>query len=99
MIAFHAILSHGGFGSDGPRVARMPAVASLIGGGAGQAIVTAVVLPEPWPDANYTVLADVGQDAVWFVTNKTRLGFDFTLRPRLAASTLAVGVNDLIIIG
>jgi hypothetical protein len=70
--------------------------ANLIGGGAGAAVVTAVVFSEPIP-LPYKVHVTPDQDAVAFVNAKTALGFNLTLNPRLAASTLAVGANDILV--
>lgn len=69
-------------------------VANLIGGGAGQAVVTTVTFPEAFPTP-YNVGVTCDQDATAFVTAKTSAGFTLTMRPRLAASTLAVGSNDI----
>lgn len=96
----HAVLDHGGFQStDGPRMAMKFALPNLIGGGAGQPVVTAFVFADQMPDANYVVFAAPDQDAVCFISAKTRLGFSVNMSPRLAASTLAVGLIDLLITG
>jgi hypothetical protein len=72
-------------------------VPTLIGGGAGASVVTAVSckgLP-----AKYTVNVTPNQDAVAFVTLKTQNGFTVTIFPRLAASTLAAGKIDIQVVG
>ena len=75
------------------------AVANAAGGGAGQAVVTAVAfLGKPLP-ANYAVNVTPSQDATAFVTAKTNTGFNVTLTPRLAASTLAAGTFDVTVFG
>jgi len=76
---------------------KLPNVPNLIGGGAGAAVATAVTLNPPIPTGatNITVHVTPNQDAVPFVTAKTVTGFTFTLNPRLAANTLAVGTNDI----
>lgn len=73
-------------------------VANLIGGGAGQAVVTAVAFSGGLP-ATYNVLVTPSQDAVAFVSAKTATGFNVTLNPRLAANTLAVGTFDVAVFG
>lgn len=83
--------------SDRVIVANLVDVATLIGGGAGQTVVTAVSckgLP-----AKYTVNVTPNQDAVAYVTLKTQNGFTVTLSPRLAANTLAAGKIDIQVIG
>ena len=94
----HIVLDHGGFmKGDGLHVAAAISKANVIGGGAGLAVVTAVVLDDPMPDATYGVVVTPGQDATAFVSGKTRTGFNVTLTPRLAATTLAVGTFDCIV--
>lgn len=73
------------------------AVANVIGGGAGAAVVTAVTFAGELP-AKYAVFVNPGQDATWFVSGKTASGFNVTLTPRLAASTLAVGTFDVLVV-
>lgn len=72
-------------------------VANVIGGGAGLAVVTTVTFAEPIP-LPYHVSVTPDQDAVAFVTAKTAAGFTLTLNPRLAANTLAVGSNEVIVV-
>lgn len=79
-------------------VATIPGVANLVGGGAGQSVVTAVSGLKNLP-ANYSVLVNPGQDATWFVSGKTSTGFNVTMYPRLAANTLAAGTFDVVILG
>lgn len=65
------------------------------GGGAGAAVTVAVAftgLP-----AAYGVLVAPNQDATAFVSSKTATGFNVTLTPRLAASTLASGTFDVFV--
>jgi hypothetical protein len=73
------------------------AVANLIGGGAGQSVVTAVVFANELP-ASYAVHVTPNQDATAFVTAKTSVGFNVTLFPRLAANTLAAGTFDVLVV-
>lgn len=57
------------------------------GGGAGLAVnidVTGLDLP-----SSFGVIVNPGQDATWYITNKTNQGFRIVLAPRLAASTIA----------
>jgi hypothetical protein len=97
-IAKHIIHDHGGFGdTQSVRMAQAVNVANLIGGGAGQSIVTAVAFAAPMPDATYSVQVTPHQDAVAFVTAKTVSGFNVTLTPRLAADTLAAGTFDVLV--
>lgn len=94
----HIIQDHGGSGQgDIIRMAMKIAVANVIGAGAGLSVVTAVTLPDAMPDTNYSVQVTPNQDAVAFVTAKTRTGFNVTLFPRLAASTLAAGTFDVLV--
>lgn len=72
-------------------------VANVIGGGAGAAVATVVTFPEALP-ANYQVIIGVKQDATAFVGTRTTFGFTVTLEPRLAASTLAAGDFDVLVI-
>lgn len=64
------------------------------GGGAGLAVVTAVVLTLP---AKYNVQVTPNQDATAFVSGKTTSGFNVTITPRLATTTLGAGTFDLLI--
>lgn len=73
-------------------------VANVAGSGAGAAVSTVVTFAEPLPDT-FTVLVQPGQDATWFISNKTVFGFTVTLNPRLAANTLAAGSFDVILLG
>ncbi len=75
--------------------ATKQSVANVVGGGAGAAVVTAVVFPTGSLPTNYTVVVDPKQDATWFTSAHTSNGFNVTLTPRLAANTLAAGSFDL----
>lgn len=79
-------------------VAARQAIANVIGGGAGLSVVTAVTFPAGALPANYTVLVNPKQDATWFTSGHTSTGFNVTLFPRLAASTLAAGTFDLVVL-
>lgn len=70
-------------------------VANAVGGGAGAAVTTSVSFANL--PANYTVVVNPGQDATWYVNNKTSSGFDVVLTPRLAANTLAAGTFDVLV--
>jgi len=83
--------------SDRLQVGVLTAVANVIGGSAGAAVVTAVAFVKPVA-LPYSVQVTTGQDAVAFVSGKTEAGFNVTLRPRLAADTLAVGTMDILVI-
>lgn len=72
-------------------------VINAAGGGAGTAVTTAVAFAEPLP-ANYEVFVSPNQDATWYVTSKTSLGFNVVLTPRLAATTLAAGTFDVLVV-
>lgn len=73
-------------------------IANAAGSGAGAAVVTNVTMAGLPGKGIYAVLVNPGQDATWFVTNKTNLGFTVTLNPRLAANTLSVGTFDVAIV-
>jgi hypothetical protein len=80
-------------------IGALPGVANAAGGGAGAAVTTTVTLPASANlPANYSVLINPGQDATWFVSNKTFDSFQVTLTPRLAANTLAAGSFDAVIV-
>jgi hypothetical protein len=70
-------------------------VANVIGGGAGAAVTVPVVMTLP---ASYTVQATPSQDATVWISAKTQAGFTVNIAPRLAASTLAVGTVDLVVL-
>jgi hypothetical protein len=77
----------------------IPGIANAAGGGAGSAVTTTVTLPNSANlPANYSVLINPGQDATWFVSNKTFDSFQVTLTPRLAANALAAGSFDAVIV-
>lgn len=85
-----------GFGfnrKDRIMMASGMAVANAAGGGAGQAVTVAVAGFKNLP-ANMGVLVNPGQDATWWISNKTSTGFTINLAPRLAANTLAAGTVD-----
>ena len=44
------------------------------------------------------MLVNPGQDATWYVTNKTSDSFDVVLNPRLAANVLAAGAFDCVLV-
>ncbi len=87
-------------GAEGARTDRtilgvLTGVANAAGGAAGAAVTTAVALPSTANlPAAYAVHISPGQDATWYITNKTATGFDVVLTPRLAANTLAAGTFD-----
>lgn len=71
--------------------------ANVIGSGAGAEVtiaITGMQLP-----ANYAVLVSPNQDATWYISGKTAAGFTIHLAPRLAASTLAAGTVDFVVVG
>lgn len=70
------------------------AVANGAGGGAGAAVTVpvAVAAAAGLPaNGNYIVDVEASQDCTAFVSAKTALGFNVTLTPRLAATTLSAG--------
>lgn len=73
-------------------------VANAAGGGAGASVTVAVTGLKNLP-ANFGVLVQPGQDATWWITNKTATGFTINLSPRLAANTLASGTIDWFLFG
>lgn len=85
------------FGSqDHIRMGLKLAVANAAGSGAGAAVTVAITGNFP---STYAVLVQPGQDATWWITSKTSAGFTVNLAPRLAASTLASGTIDIMLIG
>lgn len=74
------------------------AVANAAGGGAGASVTVAVTGLKNLPP-NFGVLVNPGQDATWWITNKTSTGFTINLSPRLAANTLASGTVDWFLFG
>lgn len=95
----HAVLdgSSAAF-SDRTIVGVQMNVANLAGGSAGTAVTTAVVFAEELP-ANYAVYVTPNQDATAYVSGKTSSGFNVVITPRLAASTLAAGTFDVMVVG
>lgn len=72
------------------------AFANGAGSGAGAALavpISGLRLP-----AFYAVFVNPGQDATWYITNRTQAGFTVNLAPRLAANTLAAGTFDLLVL-
>jgi hypothetical protein len=70
---------------------------NVVGSGAGAEVtiaITGMQLP-----ANYAVMVSPNQDATWYVTSKSAAGFTIHLAPRLAASTLAAGTVDFVVVG
>lgn len=78
-------------------VGQQLGVANVIGGGAGQTVSTLVTFTEPLP-ANYAVLVQPGQAAVWWISAKTTFGFTVNLAPLLAGTTLPVGAFDVVVL-
>jgi hypothetical protein len=73
-------------------------VANAAGGSAGASVTVAVSGLKNLP-ANYGVSVNPGQDATWWISNKTSTGFTINLNPRLAANTLAAGTVDWFLFG
>lgn len=72
------------------------AVANGAGGGAGLSVAVAITgLQLP---AAYSVFVSPSQDATVWISSRTRTGFTVNLAPRLAASTLAAGTFDLLVL-
>lgn len=81
--------------SDRAHIGLLTGVANAAGSGAGAAVavnVTGLKLPP-----KYTVCVSPGQDARWYITNKTAAGFTVNLEPGLAANTLAASTFDVAI--
>lgn len=101
-ILTHTIESPDGFTparQDRVIVGSLPGIANAAGGSAGAAVATPVSLPASASlPASYSVLVNPGQDATWYVSSKTASGFTVTLTPRLAASTLAAGTFDVVVV-
>jgi hypothetical protein len=80
-------------------IGSIPGIANVAGGSAGAAVTTTVQLPASANlPANYGVMVNPGQDATWYVSNKTFDSFTVTMTPRLAANTLAAGTFDVVIV-
>lgn len=74
-------------------------VANAAGGGAGSPVTTAVTVAEGLP-ANYLVLVTCVQPLTAVnVTGKTQSGFNVVLTPTVAATTLAAGSVDILVLG
>ncbi|MFZ6727354.1 hypothetical protein ACO0K2_17820 [Undibacterium sp. MH2W] len=71
-------------------------VANAAGAGAGASVSTNVSGLSGLP-SSYAVVVNPGQDATWYITNKTSTGFTVVLTPRLAATTLAAGAFDYVV--
>ncbi|RQS29417.1 MULTISPECIES: hypothetical protein [unclassified Burkholderia] len=101
-ILTHTIESPDGFTparQDRVIVGSLPGIVNAAGGSAGAAVATVVTLPASASlPANYSVLVNPGQDATWYVSNKTSAGFTVTLTPRLAATTLSAGTFDAVVV-
>lgn len=80
--------------SDRLGVAKLQ-IANGVGGGAGAAVAVAVAINLP---ASYVVHATPSQDATVWISARTQAGFTVNIAPRLAATTLAVGTIDLLIV-
>ncbi len=73
-------------------------VANGAGGGAGLAVVVAVAVPAAAglpSNGNYIVDVEASQDCTTFISAKTATGFNVTLTPRLAATTLSAGTFNV----
>jgi hypothetical protein len=73
-------------------------VANGAGGGAGLAVIVAVAVPVKAglpANGNYIVDVEASQDCTTFVSAKTATGFNVTLTPRLAATTLSAGTFNV----
>jgi len=72
------------------------AVANVAGGSAGASVTVAVTglrLP-----AKFTVFVTPDQDATHWISGRSAAGFTVNLSPRLAASTLAAGTLDILVL-
>ncbi|WP_413444137.1 hypothetical protein [Herbaspirillum frisingense] len=79
-------------------IANLPSQANAAGGSAGASVSTTITGLAGLP-AKYSVLVNPGQDASWYVTNKTSTGFTVVMTPNAAANTLAAGTFDAVVIG
>lgn len=98
-IAYHSIYSPDGAGLnlfDRAVVGTLTAVYT-VGASAGAASTIAVAWTEPVPTPYAVVMSPV-EDSTYFITAKTTVGFTLNVAPRLAASTLAGGSVELIIL-
>lgn len=77
-------------------VGAIPQRSHAAGGSAGAAVTIAVTGLELPP--TYAVQCTPSQDATCWVTARTATGFTVNVAPRLAASTLAAGTVDIIIL-
>ena len=83
---------------DRPMLGYQFNVANAAGSGAGAAVTTAITFTGELPGTNYMVLVAPNQDATAYVSGKTATGFNVVLTPRLAASTLASGHFDVLVL-
>jgi hypothetical protein len=65
-------------------------------GAAAAAVTTAVTFAYELP-ANYVPVVNPGQDATWYVTNKTSTGFNVVMTSRLAANGITAGTFDVVV--
>jgi hypothetical protein len=72
-------------------------VATIAGGGAGSAVTTAITFSEPLP-ATYSVFATSNLATTVNITAKTSAGFNVVTTPVLAATTLGVGLLDVLVL-
>lgn len=98
-ISYHSIYAPDGAGlnlSDRVVAGTVTAVYTL-GASAGAASTIAVTWAEPIPTPYAVVMSPV-EDSTYFISAKTTVGFTLNVAPRLAASTLAGGSVELIIL-
>lgn len=77
--------------------AQQLGVVTAVGSGAGATVSTVVTFPEALP-ANYQVVVEPKQAAVWWITARTTFGFTVNTAPLLAATTLSAGTADVLVI-
>ena len=83
-------------------VGALAGVANAAGGGAGEAVTTAVSFTDTYGNgqlpAAYAVAVTPSQACAWSVTGKTTSGFTVTLTPN-SNSTIAAGTFDVVVVG
>jgi len=89
----------GGLGAftDRSIVGAQTGIATAVGGGAGQAVTTAITFAEPLP-ASYAVFATSNLAVTVNVTSKTNAGFNVVITPVLVGTTLGAGLLDVLVL-
>lgn len=97
-VAYHSVYVPDGLGLNLSGVITMgTATATYASQSAGVTSTIAVTWTEPVVTP-YCILPSMVEDATWFITSKTTLGFTLNIFPRLAANSLAGGTVEILVI-